>query len=111
MAGGEARRQVAAKLALDADSGEIIAHVMTDQDTGDASQVDPLFDQIEVAIGQLTANGAYDGKPTYDAVIKHGANAMVVIPPRAAAMEKPDTDPSNQRDRHVATINTDGWMK
>jgi hypothetical protein len=34
-------------LALDADSGEIIAHTMTDQDTGDASQVGPLLDQID----------------------------------------------------------------
>ena len=48
-------------LALDADSGEIIAHVMTDQDAGDASQVEPLLDQIDVPIGQFTADGAYDG--------------------------------------------------
>ncbi|MBB4421447.1 hypothetical protein GGE20_006454 [Rhizobium leguminosarum] len=31
-------------LALDADSGDIIAHAMTDQDAGDASQVEPLLD-------------------------------------------------------------------
>ena len=31
-------------LALDADSGEIIAHVMTDQDAGDATQVEALLD-------------------------------------------------------------------
>ena len=83
---------------------------MTDQDTGDASQVDPLFDQIEVAIGQLTANGAYDGKPTYDAVIKHSASAMVVIPPRHRRGKTGHRSPS-QRDRHVAAINPDGRMK
>lgn len=44
-------------LALDADSGDIIAHVMTDQDAGDASQVEPLLDQIEMPIGQFTADG------------------------------------------------------
>jgi hypothetical protein len=44
-------------LALDADSGEIIAHVMTDQDAGDASQVEPLLDQIDGLIGQFTADG------------------------------------------------------
>jgi hypothetical protein len=42
-------------LALDADSGEIIAHVMTDQDAGDASQVEPLLGQIDTPIGQLRA--------------------------------------------------------
>jgi hypothetical protein len=38
-------------LALDADSGDIIAHIMTDQDAGDASQVEPLLDQINMPIG------------------------------------------------------------
>ena len=69
-------------LAVDADSGEIIAHSLTDQETGDASQLEPLLDQIDDEIGQLTADGAYDGTPTYDAVLRHRAGARVVIPPR-----------------------------
>ena len=93
-------------LALDADSGEIIAHTMTDQDTGDASQVEPLLDQIDGPIGQFTADGAYDGKPTYDAVTSHSADATVVIPPRANAVEQvghralQPTGPSYRRDQH-----------
>ncbi|MEQ1954645.1 IS5 family transposase [Mesorhizobium sp. CN2-181] len=98
-------------LALDADSGEIIAHVMTDQDTGDASQVEPLLDQVDVSIGQFTADGAYDGKPTYDTVSNHTAGAAVVIPPRANAVEGSDTRPSSQRSRHIAAINMDGRMR
>jgi len=98
-------------LALDADSGDIIAHVMTDQDAGDASQLEVLLDQIDTPIGQFTADGAYDGNPTYDAVTRHSAGAVVVISPRANAMERPDADPSSQRDRHIVAINTDGRMK
>ncbi|TCR69575.1 DDE family transposase [Rhizobium sp. BK376] len=98
-------------LALDADSGEIIAHVMTDQDAGDASQLEVLLDQIDTPIGQFTGDGAYDGNPTYDAVTRHSAGAVVVIPPRANAVERPDADPSSQRDRHIAAINTAGRMK
>ncbi|MDG4674902.1 IS5 family transposase [Shinella sp. 838] len=60
-------------LALDADSGDIIAHVMTDQDAGDASQVEPLLDQIDTSIGQFTADGAYD----YSATIR-GSSAYLV---------------------------------
>jgi hypothetical protein len=97
-------------LALDADSGDIIAHVMTDQDAGDASQVEPLLGQIESPIGQFTADGAYDGNPTYDVVTRHSANAAVVIPPRANAVDRSDTDTAGQRDRHIAAINTDGRM-
>lgn len=75
-------------LAPDADSGDIIAHVMTDQEAGDASQVGPLFDQIDTPIGQLTAYGAYDGDPTYGAVTNHSPDAAVIIPPRANAVDR-----------------------
>jgi hypothetical protein len=99
-------------LALDADSGEIIAHVMTDQNAGDASQVEALLDQIDNgSIGQFTADGAYDDNPTYNAITKHSAGAAVVIPPRANAVERPYTDLSCQRDRHIAAINADGRMQ
>lgn len=98
-------------LALDADSGDIIARVMTDQDAGDASQVEPLLEQIDTPIGQFTADGAYDGEPTYDAVTNHSADATVIIPPRANAVERQQDDPSRQRDRHIAEINANGRMK
>jgi hypothetical protein len=116
MAGGKAWCQISSgwrklHLALDADSGDIIAHVMTDQDAGDASQVEPLLDQIEMPIGQFTADGAYDGNPTYQVVARHSADAAVVIPPRSNALERPDSHPPSQRDRHIAAINTDGRMK
>ncbi|OJF98214.1 IS5 family transposase [Pararhizobium antarcticum] len=98
-------------LALDADSGEIIAHTMTEQDTGDASQVGLLLDQIDGPIGRFTADGAYDGKPTYDAIIGHSADAAIVIPPRANAVEPNGEQPPGQRDEHVAVIIKDGRMK
>ncbi|MEX2746209.1 IS5 family transposase [Rhizobium mongolense] len=98
-------------LALDADSGEIVAHTLTDKDAGDVSQVAPLLDQIGGPIAQFTADGAYDGKPTYDAVIDHSAAAAIVIPPRANAVEPSDDRPPGQRNRHIAAINSDGRMK
>ncbi|WP_296082158.1 IS5 family transposase [Rhizobium sp. SG2393] len=98
-------------LALDPDSGDIIAHVMTDREAGDASQVEPLLDQIDTPIRQFTADGAYDGEPTYDAVTKYSADAAVVIPPRANAVERKDNDPSSQRAHHIEAINADGRMK
>jgi hypothetical protein len=98
-------------LALDADSGEIIAHTMSDQDTGDASQVGLLLDQIDGPIGRFTADGAYDGKPTYDTIIGHSADAAIVIPPRVNAVEPNEDQPSGQRDQHIAAISRDGRMK
>jgi hypothetical protein len=44
-------------LALDADSGNIIAHVMTEQDAGDASQLEVLLDQIDTPILPASETG------------------------------------------------------
>lgn len=98
-------------LALDAESGEIIANTITDQDTGDTSQVKPLLDQIGSSIGQFTADGAYDGKPAYDAIINHSVDATIVIPPRINAVDPVGNRPLGQRDLHIAAISRDGRMK
>lgn len=98
-------------LAVDANSGEIIAHSLTDQEASDASQVEPLLDQIDDEIGQFTADGAYDGYPTYDAVLRHSAGARIVIPPRSNAVERPNAQASCQRDDHIASMQTDGRLK
>lgn len=84
---------------------------MTDHDAGDASQVEPLLDQIDMPIGQFTADGAYNGNPTYDTVTRHSPEAAVVIPPRANALERPNNDCPSQRDRDIGAINADGRMK
>ena len=98
-------------LALDADTGEIFAQTMTDQHAGDASQVELLLDEIDRPIVQFTADGAYDGKPTYDAVCRHSADAVVVIPPRSNAIDSSKSEFHSQRDRHIEAIQADGRMK
>jgi hypothetical protein len=52
-------------LAVDAANGMIVAQTLTGQDADNPSQVDPLLDQIDDPIIQVTADGAYDGAPTY----------------------------------------------
>ena len=98
-------------LAVDADSSEIIAHSLTDQETSDASQLQPLLDQIDDEIGQFTADGAYDGTPNYDAVLRHSAGARVVIPPRSNAVERPNAQACCQRDDHIASMQAGGRLK
>jgi hypothetical protein len=55
-------------LAVDPDSGEILASELTPTDDGDASLVGPLLDQIDSPIGAVFADGAYDGEPIYRSV-------------------------------------------
>ena len=75
-------------LAVDAGTGEIAAHVLTEGTADDAAQVPDLLRTVEGTIASLTADGAYDGKPTYAAVAARQPEPPpdVVIPPRASAV-------------------------
>jgi transposase len=101
-------------LAVDADNGTIVAQTLTDQDTDDPSQVGPLLDQIDVRITRVTADGAYDGAPTYATIAAHGEDIAVVIPPRSTAILSGEQGPLAQRDRHLEMITERGrlaWQK
>ena len=73
-------------LAVDADTGMIMASTLTGNDVGDPSQVAPLLDQIEATIASVTADGAYDGMPTYAVVAARGEDIRVIIPPHVTAV-------------------------
>jgi hypothetical protein len=97
-------------LAVDAASGIIVAQTLTDQDADDPSQVGPLLDQIDDPLMQVTADGAYDGAPTYQTIAAHGDEIEVVIPPRSTAVPNGDPGPPTQRDRHLAMIAEHGRL-
>ena len=104
--GGQARRSWRKlHLAVDPNTGEILASELTTNEEGDASLVGPLLDQIKRPIGTVLADGAYDGEPVYRAVTAHSPGAEVIIPPRATAMPS-DTAESvpTQRDQHIKMI-------
>ncbi len=65
---GHARRRwLKLHLGVDATTGEIAAHMLTDGHVDDAAQVPDLLRQPEGALASLTADGAYDGAPVYQA--------------------------------------------
>jgi len=97
-------------LAVDATTGMIVAQTLTDQDADDPSQVAPLLDQIDGRITRVTADGAYDGAPTYQTIATHGDGIDVVIPPRSTAVSSNDLGPPTQRDRHLAMITERGRL-
>src|SRR5215211_1623076 len=75
-------------LAVDADTGEIVAGMLTDNTADDAGQVPALLGQIEGEIASVTADGAYNSDPVYHAVVRHQSDPVpdIVIPPRASAV-------------------------
>ena len=98
-------------LATDADTGRIVASVLTDKDVDDGSQVGPLLDRIEGAVASFTGDGAYDRDDVYAEVAARHPSAAVVVPPRANAVpsETAGTAPT-QRDRHLRCIAERGRM-
>jgi hypothetical protein len=102
-------------IGMDADTGEIVAAVLTTNDVDDASQVGPLFDQLDAPLASFTGDGAYDQDSLYSAVTARDPDALVIVPPRATAVlsETAATNPT-QRDQHLQDIadrGRIGWQK
>ena len=55
-------------LGMDADTGQIVAAVLTTNDVDDGAQVGPLLDQVEAPVASFTADGAYDQATVYGEV-------------------------------------------
>jgi hypothetical protein len=102
-------------LAVDLDTGEIVASELTTAEDGDASQVGPLLDQISGPIASVTADGAYDGEPVYRTIAERDPAAAVIIPPRSTAVPSNTSETApTQRDRHLQMIQARGrlgWQK
>jgi transposase len=102
-------------LAVDPDSGEVVASELTTTEHGDASQVGPLLNQISGPIASVTADGAYDGDPVYRIIAERDPATIVIIPPRSTAVPSNNAERApTQRDRHLQLIQERGrlgWQK
>src|SRR3954465_13202822 len=102
-------------LATDADTGQIVASVLTDRDADDGSQVGPLLDRIDGPVGSFTGDGAYDREDVYAAVAARHPDADVIVPPRSSAVPSgtAETAPT-RRDAHLRCLaerGRMGWQK
>ncbi len=102
-------------LATDADTGRIVASVLTDRDADDGSQIGPLLDQVDGPVASFTGDGAYDRDDVYAEVAARHPAAAVVVPPRANAVPSVAAEIApTQRDRHLRCIAERGrlgWQK
>ena len=99
---------------VDADTGRILAAVLTTNDVDDASQVSALLDQAG-ALASFMADGAYDQDGVYGEVTRRSPGTSVIVPPRSSAVpsDTAGTTPT-QRDRHLKMICEHGrrrWQK
>ena len=82
---GWSKRRTWRKLHLGVDeaTGEIVAAVASEAGVSDDNALPDIVAQVEGAISQVSADGAYDKRHCYDALAERGATA--VIPPRRDA--------------------------
>ena len=80
-------------LAMDANTGQICAALMTHQDVGDGEVLADLLDQIpaDTPIDTIGGDGAYDSKPCHAEIAARGAKPS--IPPRDGAKPWSESTP------------------
>jgi hypothetical protein len=114
---GKSKRRTWRKLhlAINPETHEIEAQVLTENSGHDADQVNDLIDQVEKPIGKFYGDGSYDQWKVYDRLQKE--NMQAIIPPRKDAKIKQhgncNAEPLD-RDEAIRTIHKKGrkeWKK
>jgi len=98
-------------LALDAETGEIVAEDLTANDVGDATPVPDLLSQIEDTIASLTGDGSYDTEGIYGLLehLQPGNPIRGIMSPRKDAVPSKHADTSpTPRDKHIQAIKEKG---
>jgi hypothetical protein len=98
-------------LATDADTGRIVASVLTGHDADDGGQVGPLLERVDGPVASFTADGAYDRDDVHAEIMARHPEAEIIVPPRSSAVPSASarTAPT-ARDRHLQTIAERGRM-
>jgi IS5 family transposase len=94
-------------LAVDADTGEIVASDLTVRRKHDCTQVPPLLGQISDPIAPFSADGAYDTRAVYEAAHERGKGQAirVLIPPgRDAQLSSHPSVEQQERNRNIRSI-------
>ena len=107
------KRRVWNKLHLGVDEKhQIITATLTTHHESDESQVPPLLDQLEAPFDTFVADGAYDGKPTYEAIEHVNPHARIIIPPPSNAVISEKAEGALlQRNQHIQMIQEEGMME
>ena len=94
-------------LAVDAETGEIVASDLTTRRTHDCTPVPRLLEQISDPMASVSADGAYDTRAVYEAAHGQGREraVRVLIPPGRDAQLAPQPSAAlEERNRNILSI-------
>ena len=104
-------------IAVDRETGNIVASELMASRARDATRVPALLTQIQAPLVSVAADSAYDKEAVYEAIEAHspGRRTRVVIPPqRNATLSQNSNTAMQERDRHIRAIERHGrreWYK
>jgi hypothetical protein len=94
-------------LAVNADTGEVLAADLTNRRSADCARVPGLMGQIDDRVASVTADGAYDAGTVYEAAKKKGDKhrVRVLIPPIHGAQPSSIRSPGQwERNRNIRSV-------
>jgi hypothetical protein len=94
-------------LAVNADTGEVLASDLTNRRTADCTRVPCLLSQIDDRVASVTADGAYDAGAVYEAAQRkgNGHRVRVLIPPIQGAQPSSSRSPGQwERNRNIRSV-------
>ena len=96
-------------LAVDVDGQSLVAAAVTSNDFHDSELLEDLLEQIPEETERVSADGGYDTRESYEAVLSRGAKPFIV-PRRNAVIEQHGncTHPPLIRDEHLRWIRKRG---
>lgn len=99
-------------IGVDAGTGKTVTGALTTADVHDSEMLPEMLKDMEGAVKTVAADGAYDTREDYDAILKVGAKAA--IPPRRGAKiwrRGNRGDPPHARDENLRYIRKHGRKK
>ena len=99
-------------LAVDEQTGEVLAAEVTYNDKKDGQLLEPLLEGVEAEIGQVSADGAYDQRNCYDTIAGYGAKATISPRKDAKIWQHGNRKaPPHPRDENLRAISKHGRKK
>jgi hypothetical protein len=101
-------------LAVNAETGEVLAAELTNRRTADCARVPGLLGQIDDRVASFLADGAYDSAAVYEAVQEKGGGrrVTVIIPPsRGARPSSIRSRGQRERNRNIRSMRKLGWQE
>lgn len=102
-------------LAVDPDTHQIVAEVLTGNDCHDGDMAVELVEQVESNVATFYGDGAYDQRKVYDGLAENEVD--VIIPPRRNAKiwqhgnSKEDPHPRDECLRHIRRDGRKAWKE